>query len=290
MRVAVLGLLLANLVVFGWSQWLAPGAGTAAPVLPVTAGAPAPARILLAGEAPGSQGPAAAVASAVSAAVPTAGQDSIPAAGAAGGEATTLGAMPAVATPSGAASGAAATPASAGAVAATATPVAVNAALATPAIRCASMGPFTDAELTAQATLMLKQDGYEPRQRVANGAVPDGYMVVIRRLRDEADQARVVGRLGRGGLDDAFAIPKLDDGYAVSVGLFNQQRRAERRSQVVANMGFKPEILERTRPGTVYWLDFDLKTPATGDDPFARSADPSQKWQVVPCPGSGAVG
>jgi hypothetical protein len=153
------------------------------------------------------------------------------------------------------------------------------------------MGPFTDLDLTAQATAMLKQDGYEPRQRPASGAVPDGYMVVIRRLKNEADQARVVGRLNRGGLDDAFAIPKLEDGYAVSVGLFTQLRRAERRGQVVDNMGFKSEIVERTRPGTVYWIDFDLKTPAAGAaDPFTKAADPSQKVQVVPCPGSAAVG
>ena len=153
-----------------------------------------------------------------------------------------------------------------------------------------SAGP-SGQRAAAQALQMLKQDGYEPRQRSAKGAVPDSYMVVIRRLKGEADQARVVARLNRGGLDDAFAIPKLDDGYAVSVGLFSQSRRAERRAVAVGRMGFKAEIVERTRPGTVYWLDFDLKAPATGSaDPFAKTADPNEKVQVVPCPANAGVG
>jgi hypothetical protein len=257
-------------VVFGWSQWLAQGEPAPPPAgsppratsgpAGAGAGAAAPARILLAAEAP----------------PPTA--DAAPPA---------VVSMPGAEDP--ATLGGAAVPL-AGAVAVVASTADVQpAAAAAAATRCASMGPFTDRELTAEATTMLQQDGYQPRSRPANGAVPDGYMVVIRGLRSEAEQARVVGRLNRGGLDDAFAIPKLDDGYAVSVGLFSQQRRAERRSQVVANMGFRPEIVERTRPGTVYWLDFDLKTPATGDvDPFAQGADASRRWQVVPCPGTGA--
>jgi hypothetical protein len=155
------------------------------------------------------------------------------------------------------------------------------------------MGPFADLELIAQATAMLKQDGYEPRQRPARGPVPDGHMVMIGPLKGEADQVRVVGRLNRGGLDDAFALPKLEDGYAVSVGLFSQRARAERRVLAVERMGLKASVVDRTRPGTVYWVDFDLKT-AAGDagalDPLLKASDPSQKWQVVPCPPSRPVG
>jgi hypothetical protein len=159
--------------------------------------------------------------------------------------------------------------------------------------RCVSMGPFSDVELTAQATAMLKQDGYEPRQRSANGAVPDGFMVMIGPLPNEAAQQRVVRRLSRGGLDDAFALPKLEDGYAVSVGLFSARQRAERRVLAVERMGLKAAVVERTRPGTVYWIDFDLKTPAGAPgspDPLLKPSDPSQTWQVLPCPEPRPVG
>lgn len=252
MRIVFFGLLLVNLLVFGWSQWLAP-----APAAPLVASPPesvTTTRILLANEPPpASFGAAAPVAAAGS--------------GSAGS------------------AGSAATADSGGAT---------SAALATPAVarRCVSIGPFADAERTAEVTAMLQQDGYQPRQRTASGPVPDSYMVVIRRLKNEADQARVIGRLNRGGLDDAFAIPRLDDGHAVSVGLFSQPRRAERRALAVGKMGFKAEIVERTRRGRVYWLDFDLKTPAAGAaDPFVdAAADASRPWQVVPCPTSATVG
>lgn len=257
MRLAVLGLLLANLVLFAWSQWLSPAAAPA-PAVPITAAAgDAPSRILLASEAP-TRPPVAATAA--------------PSEGAALAE-------PADGTPSAAAGLA---------------PVAIDANAAVEARRCVSMGPFSELELTAQATAMLKQDGYEPRQRPANGPVPDGFMVMIGPLKGEADQARVVGRLNRGGLDDAFALPKLEDGYAVSVGLFSQRARAERRALAVERMGLKASIVERTRPGTVYWIDFDLKTAPAGSagalDPMLKTPDPSQKWQVVPCPQPRPVG
>jgi len=319
MRMAFYGLLLVNLVVLAWSSWLAP-APAAPPAAAVQAASPAPRKILLANERP-----AASAVAAPLAADGTAGAGAVDAGGATGmpladADPATDPANPAATATVPAAAAAALVPAvgdaasgagagsgsgagngagtgTAAPVAARVTPVVATApAVATPlaaasAKRCASMGPFDDAEMTAQALQMLKQDGYEPRQRSAKGAVPDSYMVVIRRLKGEADQARVVARLNRGGLDDAFAIPKLDDGYAVSVGLFSQSRRAERRAVAVGRMGFKAEIVERTRPGTVYWLDFDLKAPATGSaDPFAKTADPNEKVQVVPCPANAGVG
>ena len=316
MRMAFYGLLLVNLVVLAWSSWLAP-APAAPPAAAVQAASPAPRKILLANERP-----AASAVAAPLAADGTAGAGAVDAGGATGmpladadpatdpanpAATATVPAAAAALVPAvgdaasgagaGAGSGSGAGTGTAAPVAARVTPVVATApAVATPlaaasAKRCASMGPFDDAEMTAQALQMLKQDGYEPRQRSAKGAVPDSYMVVIRRLKGEADQARVVARLNRGGLDDAFAIPKLDDGYAVSVGLFSQSRRAERRAVAVGRMGFKAEIVERTRPGTVYWLDFDLKAPATGSaDPFAKTADPNEKVQVVPCPANAGVG
>ena len=51
MRIAFLGLLLANLVAFGWSQWLAPGP-TSSPAAVRPSSGSGPARILLANERP----------------------------------------------------------------------------------------------------------------------------------------------------------------------------------------------------------------------------------------------
>jgi hypothetical protein len=304
MRLAVLGLLLANLVVFAWSQWLSPAAPTAAMTAAATPTGPGggPSRILLASEAPPppvtatevpADGAALTDASALTGAdAATTMVDGT--AAPAEGTPTATGGLTAVArdgsgTAAGVASPVAGTPAISGAIRGGASGTA-----AVEARRCMSIGPISELELTAQATAMLKQDGYEPRQRPANGPVPDGFMVMIGPLKGEADQARVVGRLNRGGLDGAFALPKLEDGYSVSVGLFSQRARAERRALAVERMGLKASVVERTRPGTVYWIDFDLKTAPVGGgaalDPMLKTPDPSQKWQVVPCPQPRPVG
>jgi hypothetical protein len=285
MRVAFFALLLVNLVVFAWSQWLSPAADQPAPGATASAGAASatgPGRILLASERPpNASAPAGSAAPAGGAVAPAdAGLSdvSLEGAGTATAAAAGLASVPAgAAGAGGAAAGTAAGPGTA----------------APEAQRCVSMGPFSELELTAQATAMLKQDGYQPRQRPANGPVPDGYMVLIGPLPNEAGQARVVRRLNRGGLDDAFALPKLDEGYAVSAGLFSARQRAERRVVAVERMGLKASVVERTRPGTVYWIDFDLKTPAGAAgaaDPLLKPSDPSQKWQVVPCPEARPVG
>jgi hypothetical protein len=147
MRIAFLVLVLANLALFAGSRWLSPQeSGGVAAAGAATAGVAAPARILLASER--------------DAAAPKADP------------ATVDGTAPPVA---------GVVPAGAG-VTEAAFVVAGSTAEA-PAVaeadlrRCVSMGPFTGLDAAAEAAALLKQDGYEPRQRPAGGPVPDGYMV-----------------------------------------------------------------------------------------------------------------
>jgi hypothetical protein len=108
-----------------------------------------------------------------------------------------------------------------------------------------------------------------------------------------------VARLKRAGLPDAFALPRLDSGYAVSVGQFSQVTTAERRARVVANLGFEAEVVGRQRPGAVFWLDLTLDSPLEpGQTPqslfwpggveapaeVAGMGDPA-RWEFTPCPG-----
>lgn len=292
MRLAFYALLLANLGLFAASQWFGPQRPAAAPSA-ATGGAGAPRRILLSNERP--PPPAAASAGAGAATDPAMVDDSIVAASA---EGDTVATGDAAAAGDAVAAGAAdatslGNAAAAGVVPAMASASAGAGAGATSAQRCVSLGPFRELDIAAAATAMLKKDGYEPRQRPANGPVPDDYLVVVGNLRNEADQQRVVRRLNRGGLDDAFPLPKLDDGWAVSVGVFSQAQRADRRRLAVARMGLDAKVLERTRPGTVYWLDIDLKPAVPGaPDPAAawlKPADPAQALQVVSCPQPGGV-
>ncbi len=241
MRNLFLTLLLANLAVFAWGQWLAPrdaAGGGSAPALEVP-------RILLASEAPA---PAAAPAVAA------------PATDAAG-SATPEGVLPGDATDAAAAAGGAAAPPA-------------------EAARCVSVGPLVDLDAAAKVTGILVESGYAPRQRPADGEVPDGFVVLVPGLADAAEQVRVQRTLARGGLTDAALLP---DRAAVSAGVFSQRNRAERRAEVVRKIGLKPVIEDRTRVGTVYWVDIDLKSEAASASIDAMRLGNSA-LQIVPCP------
>ncbi len=256
MRIAFFGLLLVNILLFAGSLWLSPPVTPAASedtLSRLQANNGASSRILLASERQTD---------------PT--RDS-PESGAAAGAETVDGA---------------------GSLSSTTDEPREGGAAALP-LRCESLGPFPVLATAEQTAATLSTAGYAPRQRRARGALPDGYMVVIGRLKGEADQARVIRRLTRGGLDDAFALPRLDDGYAVSVGLFSVQPRAERRALAVQRMGLEAAVVERTRPGTVYWLDVEQKLPAGegGAPAFLQEfADPALKLRIETCPEPGPVG
>ncbi len=255
MRLLFFVLLLANLALFAWTQWLAPEPA-ATPTASAALDVP---RILLVGEqAPQHAG----------AAVP----EALPEPAAAGEPEAD------------------AAPSAAGASAA--------AAELTAAGRCVSVGPLTDLETAARVTRVLTELGYTPRQRPADGLVPAGYIVLVSGLAGPEDQARVRRRLERGGLTDAAALPApvvapdaqaapADGGaYAVSAGLFSERRRAERRAEVVRQSGFTPTIEERRVPGTVYWLDLELRSPAA-PEALQDAALGAGGLQVLPCPATG---
>jgi hypothetical protein len=166
----------------------------------------------------------------------------------------------------------------------------------TTATRCVSVGPLTDLEAAARVTVLLAELGYSPRQRPADGLVPDGYLVLVSGLVGPEDQVRVQRRLERGGLTDAAALPAAPetsaaaDGasapgglYAVSAGLFSERRRAERRAEEVRRIGLTPTIEERRRKGTVYWLDLDLRNPAE-PEALQQAGLGDGQLQIVPCP------
>ena len=257
MRAAFLALLVINLGYLAWSQWLAAPVGSA--TSPPRADVP---QLLLSSE-PG------AVAAAANAAAALEAQR-------AAGAATAVVANAEVANAEVAASMVAASTVAASAVA------------------CLSVGPYDSADAAeAVARRIAAQRSVEVQQRSDRGQVADGFMVVIRGLRSTADQERVQKRLRRGGLQDAFAVPRLPDGLAVSAGLFSERVRAERRSAVVRNMGLEPDIVQRQRPGAVYWLDVtaagtgpETQRASLGDD-LARLAvepDGSRASEIVPCP------
>jgi len=86
----------------------------------------------------------------------------------------------------------------------------------------------------------------------------EGFWVYVDGLKSAADEAKVVKTLERAGISDALAMPDSDAGRRVSVGLFTEKARAEKRASAVKRLGYTTEIVERKQPGTVYWVDLQL--------------------------------
>lgn len=162
-----------------------------------------------------------------------------------------------------------------------------SAAILTPqAKHCVSLGPFNDLAQVAHAASLLQERGFTPQQRNEDGDVRDGYWVYVAGIKSATDETRVLRTLQDAGISDAHALASADDGRRVSVGLFTERPRAERRARVVEHLGFSPDIVERRRPGTVYWVDLELgasdaTVPTEGLVPADQGAS---RIQVKVCP------
>jgi hypothetical protein len=151
---------------------------------------------------------------------------------------------------------------------------------------CMSVGPFPDVTNSAQAAALLKQKGFDPKQRAAEGDTTPGFGVFVGGMKSEAETDKVLVTLEHNGIKDALVMPlTADAGRRVSLGLFTERARAERRADVVRALGLKPEVAERKIPGTLYWVDLAPQPGMTTvplQDLFAEGV--SSKVSVQPCP------
>lgn len=158
----------------------------------------------------------------------------------------------------------------------------------TPAAACLSVGPFADEDSGARAAALLKRRGFEPHRRAGQGPVTQNYWVYVSGLsQPEADAALVT--LERSGIQDARVVPESSPaGRRVSLGIYSERGRAERRAEAVRQSGLTAEIAERKLGATVYWIDLtapagiDADAVPVKDLPADRS---TSRIGVQPCPG-----
>jgi hypothetical protein len=154
------------------------------------------------------------------------------------------------------------------------------------AARCVSVGPFSDIEVAAKAAGALQARGFTPQQRAAEGESWDGFWVYIGGVGDPAAADKIFKSLDRSGIKDARLMPESSDGRRISVGLFSERDRAERRAKAIQRLGFKAAVEEHTQPGTVYWVDLALK-PSDGSVPvqdLLSANSGNSRLSVQSCP------
>ncbi len=154
-----------------------------------------------------------------------------------------------------------------------------------PTTACLSVGPFGDLANSARAAELLKAKGFEPRQRAEPGQVTESYWVYVAGL-SQADADRALVALERSGIRDALVMPDNGEaGRRLSLGLYSDRLRAERRAEAVRGAGLQAEIAQRKLAGTLYFIDL-TPPPGINSVPLQElfAAGVSSRVAVQSCP------
>lgn len=159
-------------------------------------------------------------------------------------------------------------------------------------VRCVSIGPFRDLSEATQASAALRVGDYDPRTRVAEGDVWAGLWVYLDDLPSHDEAQRAMTLLKRRGISDAYIMPSADLTNDISLGVFSEPARAQRRAEEIKSLGFTPTIADRTRRGTVYWIDLDLKATDGLINPADLQSESGRivRLEVVACPSKSGSG
>jgi hypothetical protein len=153
------------------------------------------------------------------------------------------------------------------------------------ATRCMSVGPFSDPASAARGGAQLLEKGFAPVQRSEEGEVPKGFWVYIGGLTSNVEVARVLRTLDQASIQDAHLMPGTGEARRVSVGLFSERQRADRRAAAVRKLGLQPEVAERKLPGTVFWEDVTLPAGTSSLPTKNLSGEGTDSpIAAVPCP------
>lgn len=157
------------------------------------------------------------------------------------------------------------------------------------ALTCSSVGPFADLGQASQAQATLRTLGFAPRQRVEQGELWTGYWVSVRDLstRDAAEVA--LKTLNDSGITDVYLMPGSDPPNVLSLGVFSDYQRAQRRAEEVRAIGLTAQISDRKRAGSVFWIDVDLKEPGQTIDTSLFQVGQSRilRLELRGCPQTG---
>ena len=102
-------------------------------------------------------------------------------------------------------------------------------------------------------------------QRVAEGDIWIGYWVYIGAIPTEQEANEILAKVRDQGITDSYVIPNSDSGNLVSLGVFSEISGVSRRRDQVRALGLEPEVVDRTRRATVYWVDVMLAPEQTLD-------------------------
>lgn len=162
----------------------------------------------------------------------------------------------------------------------TGAPPSADAATPTP---CATLGPFLDEDLAAQAEARLTAAGLDAQRRNSMVEIADGWWVYVASA-DTAAQLRAVEAIRGAGQSDAFAM-RDDPQRRVSAGLFSDENRAEELAARIRDLGLDPAVEQRRGQQVQVWFDVPGMTRDALADGRLESLDlPMLDLTIEACP------
>jgi hypothetical protein len=160
-------------------------------------------------------------------------------------------------------------------------------ASAATATRCVTIGPFRDEPEAARAATLLGENALAARSRTATQQVLEDYWVSVGGFASARELTSALRNLQRSGLPDARAMPAAEGDRRISVGTFTARDRAENTAERVRRLGLEPQLAERTRSETAYWVDLELDANAANLSPQDLRPEGSEggsQLRIEPCP------
>ncbi|MFP6829248.1 MAG: hypothetical protein VCC36_09475 [Gammaproteobacteria bacterium] len=85
-----------------------------------------------------------------------------------------------------------------------------------------------------------------------------GYWVYLDNVTTQEQADAFGSALAESGVEDSYFDPSGVEGDVLSLGFFREFERAETVREQALAAGLDPVMVDRTRPGTLYWADLVL--------------------------------
>jgi len=154
-------------------------------------------------------------------------------------------------------------------------------------VSCTSVGPFAESSEAGTAEAALRKAGFQSRQRMVQGEMWVGYWVSVQGLPSREAASAALKQLADKGMNDVYVLPGTDSGSVLSLGVFSDHQRAQRRADDARSIGLNARIDDRKRTGAVYWIDVDQPEPVQPVDTSIFQTEPGKinRLELRACPG-----
>lgn len=148
---------------------------------------------------------------------------------------------------------------------------------------CFEVGAWSELAAAEAALATAKAGGAAAEVVKVEQQHQAGWWMLTADRYERAEARETLRRLQELGVND-IAIVSLDSGWAISLGLFSRNSALERRRAQMLELGYTPEVRERTVTHTEYRLRLTTGVDLRSIAERLAGESPELEWRTVECP------